>query len=106
MHIELKSLGIDVCAIHPSPVASNFYNDLDHKIDILESACKQAVPPEALPDDIFRSIGCCALRDLGGMAWSSRMGTFFLPYNFFTEVFATAAPFLPDWKTHNVTRGK
>uniref|UniRef100_A0A7S0UI44 Uncharacterized protein n=1 Tax=Pseudo-nitzschia delicatissima TaxID=44447 RepID=A0A7S0UI44_9STRA len=104
LHIELQSLGIDVCAVHPSPVASNFYNDLDHKIDILESACKQAVPPEDLPDDIFRSIGCCALRDLGGMAVSSRMGTFFLPYNFFTEMFAAAAPYLPDWKTHNKTR--
>lgn len=66
LHIELKALGIDVCAVHPSPVASNFYNDLDHKIEILESACKQAVPPEALPDDIFRSVGACALRDLGG----------------------------------------
>lgn len=66
LHIELKPLGIDVCAVHPSPVSSNFYNKLDHKIEILESACKQAVPPEALPDDIFRSIGSCALRDLGG----------------------------------------
>lgn len=66
LHIELKALGIDVCAVHPSPVASNFYNDLDHKIEILESACKTAVPPEALPDDIFRSVGACALRDLGG----------------------------------------
>ncbi|KAG7343434.1 short-chain dehydrogenase [Nitzschia inconspicua] len=104
LHIELQSLGIDVCAVHPSPVSSNFYNNLDHKIEILESACKQAVPPEALPDDIFRSIGVCALRDLGGMAVGSRMGTFWLPYNFFTEVFATSAPYLPDWKTHNKTR--
>jgi hypothetical protein len=39
---------------------------LDHKIAILESACKQAVPPEALPDEIFKSIGACALRDIGG----------------------------------------
>lgn len=104
LHIELKALGIDVCAVHPSPVSSNFYNDLDHKIEILESACKTAVPPEALPDDIFRSIGACALRDLGGMAVGTRMGTFFLPYNFFTEIFATAAPYLPDWKTHSKTR--
>jgi short-subunit dehydrogenase len=69
LHIELQSLGIDVCAVHPSPVSSNFYNNLDHKIEILESACKQAVPPEALPDDIFRSIGVCALRDLGGTSY-------------------------------------
>jgi short-subunit dehydrogenase len=66
LHIELSSLGIDVCAVHPSPVNSNFYNNLDHKIAILESACKQAVPPEALPDEIFKSIGACALRDIGG----------------------------------------
>jgi short-subunit dehydrogenase len=66
LHIELNSLGIDVCAVHPSPVDSNFYNNLDHKIDLLESACKQAVSPDSLPDDIFRSIGACALRDLGG----------------------------------------
>jgi short-subunit dehydrogenase len=35
MHIEVKSLGIDVCAIHPSPVASSFYSNLDHKVDMV-----------------------------------------------------------------------
>jgi short-subunit dehydrogenase len=25
LHIEVKGLGIDVCAVHPSPVSSNFY---------------------------------------------------------------------------------
>jgi short-subunit dehydrogenase len=66
LHIELGPMGIDVCAVHPSPVASNFYDKLDHKIEIMESACKQAVSPDALPDDMFRSIGACALRDVGG----------------------------------------
>ena len=57
MHIEVKSLGIDVCAIHPSPVASNFYNNLDHKVDLIEAAAKNAVAPSDITDDIFRSIG-------------------------------------------------
>jgi short-subunit dehydrogenase len=35
MHIEVQSLGIDVCAIHPSPVASSFYSNLDHKVDMV-----------------------------------------------------------------------
>jgi hypothetical protein len=35
----------------------------------MEQAQKSAVGPELLPDEIFRSIGCCALRDLGAMAW-------------------------------------
>lgn len=104
LHIEVQSLGIDVCAVHPSPVASNFYEKVDHKIELMEQAQKSAVGPETLPNEILRSIGCCALRDLGGMAWGTRMGTFFIPYNFFTELFTAASTFLPDYKTHNKNR--
>jgi short-subunit dehydrogenase len=67
LHIECKPLGIDVCAIHPSPVASNFYESLDHKVNMIEAAAKTAVAPDtALVDDMLRSIGVCAWRDLGG----------------------------------------
>ena len=104
LHIEVASLGIDVVAVHPSPVASNFYSNLDLKVDMIEAAAKNAVPPSDLPDDIFRSIGGAALRDLGSLAWCTRMGTFFLPYNFFARVFAIAAPHMPDWKVHNKNR--
>jgi len=104
LHIEVKPLGIDVCAIHPSPVSSQFYSNLTHKVDLIEKAAQNAVAPEAITGDILRSIGACAYRDLGTLAWSTRLGTFFLPYNLFAELFATAAPFLPDWKTHNKNR--
>ncbi|KAL3801702.1 hypothetical protein ACHAW5_010042 [Stephanodiscus triporus] len=104
LHIEVRSLGIDVCAVHPSPVSSNFYEKVDHKIELMEQAQKSAVGPELLPDEILRSIGCCALRDLGAMAWGTRMGTFFIPYNIFTEIFALAAPYLNDYKVHNKNR--
>lgn len=66
-HIEVKALGIDVCAIHPSPVATNFYDKVEHRIDMMEQAQKGAVKPDTLPDQIFKSIGACAWRDLGGM---------------------------------------
>lgn len=104
MHIELKPLGIDVCAVHPSPVASNFYDKLDHKVELIEAAAKNAVAPSKIVDDIFRSVGACALRDLGAMAWCTRIGTFFIPLNVFAGMFAFAAPFLPDWNTHNKNR--
>ncbi|KAL7495588.1 hypothetical protein ACHAWT_009583 [Skeletonema menzelii] len=104
LHIEVQSLGIDVCAVHPSPVASNFYEKVDHKIELMEQAQKSAVGPELLPNEILRSIGCCALRDLGGMAWGTRIGTFFIPYNFFTEMFTAASTLLPDYKVHNKNR--
>jgi len=104
LNIEVRSLGIDVCAVHPSPVASNFYDKLDHKIELMESAKKGAVPPQDLPDSIFKCIGVCALKDIGGLAWSTRMGTFFIPYNVFTMIFSFAAPYLPDYKHHNKNR--
>jgi short-subunit dehydrogenase len=66
LHIEVKPRGIDVCAIHPSPVASNFYTKLEHKVDMIEAAAKNAIAPDLITDDMFRSIGCCAYRDLGG----------------------------------------
>lgn len=47
---------------------------------------------------MFKSVGVCALRDLGGMAWGTRLGTFFLLFNVFTELFVIAAPFLPYYK--------
>lgn len=104
LHIENKPLGIDVCAVHPSPVASNFYQKLDYQIDLLAQAARGAVAPAAVTDDILRSIGVCATRDLGGLAWATRLGTWFLPYNAFAAAFAAAAPRLPDWKRHNANR--
>jgi short-subunit dehydrogenase len=104
MHIEVKPLGIDVCAVHPSPVRSNFYEKLDHRVDMIEAALSSAVPPEAVAGDFLRSVGACALRDAGGVAWGTRLATWFLPYNFFSELFALAAPHMPDWKTHNQHR--
>jgi len=105
LYIEVKPLGIDVVAIHPSPVKSQFYSGLDHKVDMIEAAAKSAAEPGDITDDFFRSIGAgSAYRDLGALAWSTRMGTFFIPYSFFAGLFAAAAPFLPDWKTHNKNR--
>jgi len=66
LHIEVQSLGIDVCAVHPSPVASNFYDKVEKKVELMEAAQKSAVPPQDLPNAIFKSIGACCLNDLGG----------------------------------------
>lgn len=104
INIEVSNLGIDVCAVHPSPVASNFYANVEHKIDLMEAAQKQAVAPDNLPDEIFKSVGACPYRDIGGMAIGTRMGTFFLPYYFMSMMFAFAAPLLPDYKTHSKNR--
>jgi short-subunit dehydrogenase len=48
LNVELRNRGIDVVSIHPSPVASRFY-DKAHKIDALDFFKQFAVKPEELP---------------------------------------------------------
>jgi short-subunit dehydrogenase len=84
LHIEVQPLGIDVCAIHPSPVASNFYSNLSHKVDMIEAAAKNAINPNDITNDIFKSIGCCAYRDLGGTYYKYEYKhAYYLIFNFF-----------------------
>lgn len=104
--VEVSPLGIDVCAVHPSPVASNFYDNSSHQIDMLDMAKKSAVSPDQLPNDILRCIGRVVLGDLGGMAVGVRAGTFFAAYNFLASVFSLGAPFMPDFKKYNKDRVK
>ena len=52
-------------SVHPSPVASNFNDNVSHKIELMDFFKKFSVPPEKLPDEIFRSIGLSVWRDLG-----------------------------------------
>ena len=103
--VELSCKGIDVCVVHPSPVASNFYNTVEHKIDSMESFKKLAVDPSELPREIFASIGRCVLRDVGNTAIGMRLGVSLLPYNALAHLIATVAPFLPDYVENDKKRG-
>ena len=35
--VELQCKGIDICVVHPSPVSSNFYDKVTHKIDSMDA---------------------------------------------------------------------
>lgn len=69
---EVRAAGIDVLVVHPSPVASRFY-DAAHKLDAMEFFKKFAVDPEDLPDTIFASIGRVIWRDIGPTAIAFRV---------------------------------
>ncbi|CAM9411009.1 unnamed protein product, partial [Choristocarpus tenellus] len=43
--VEVTARGIDVLSIHPSPVASNFYQNLDHKIELMDKVVQAAFSP-------------------------------------------------------------
>eukprot|EP00597_Dinobryon_sp_UTEXLB2267_P015424 CAMPEP_0170128460 /NCGR_PEP_ID=MMETSP0020_2-20130122/21187_1 /TAXON_ID=98059 /ORGANISM="Dinobryon sp., Strain UTEXLB2267" /LENGTH=150 /DNA_ID=CAMNT_0010362391 /DNA_START=11 /DNA_END=459 /DNA_ORIENTATION=- len=70
--IEVRANGIDVLAVHPSPVASNFFDNA-HKLDSLEMAQKSAVSPASVPGKMLTCVGRSHLGDLGSMAFIVRM---------------------------------
>lgn len=104
--VEGKARGVDVHAVHPSPVNSRFTsgggNDVKvHKFNAFDMAYKLATGPEVLPDQIFRAVGRSAVMiDLGGTSIGMRLGVHFLGYNLMTYAFALAAPFMPDYKKY------
>lgn len=101
--IEVRSMGIDVLAVHPSPVASNFF-DKAHKLESLEMAQKTAVSPNTVPNLMLMCVGRCHLGDLGSMATIVRGVVALVPYDFLTGVFAFGAPYMGDYQKHNSKR--
>jgi short-subunit dehydrogenase len=103
--IEVRANGIDVLAVHPSPVASNFF-DKAHKLESLEVAQKAAVSPDSVPGKMLCCVGRAHLGDLGSMATIVRCVVAMVPYDFLTGVFAAGAPYMGDYQKHNKNRGK
>jgi len=109
--VEGKARGVDVHAVHPSPVNSRFTagggNDVKvHKMSMFDMAYKFATGPEVLPDQIFSAIGRSPVMiDLGSTSVGMRLAVHFIGYNLMTYGFALAAPFLPDYK-NNVSKKK
>lgn len=104
LSVEVRAKGIDMLSVHPSPVQSQFYSNLDHTIELMDKAKEQAVAPNTLPRSIFKCIGRVVWRDLGGMAIGVRVGTKMLSYNFLGTAFAVLGPYLPDYKKNDAGR--
>eukprot|EP00607_Mallomonas_marina_P008584 CAMPEP_0182420228 /NCGR_PEP_ID=MMETSP1167-20130531/4875_1 /TAXON_ID=2988 /ORGANISM="Mallomonas Sp, Strain CCMP3275" /LENGTH=291 /DNA_ID=CAMNT_0024595905 /DNA_START=146 /DNA_END=1021 /DNA_ORIENTATION=- len=102
--VEVRAMGVDVLAVHPSPVASNFF-DKAHKLEALEMAQKAAVSPTSVPGLIFSCIGRSHCADLGSMAVSVRTGIAMVPYDFLTGLFSFFAPYMGDYQKYNQNRG-
>ena len=94
---EVKSRGIDVCAVHPSPVASRFY-DKTHKLGAIEFFKQFSVKPEELPDAIFASVGRSVVRDLGAVCYIFRFINKICDCNFLAMVTAATAHTMDDYK--------
>jgi short-subunit dehydrogenase len=101
---EVRGSGIDVLAVHPSPVASNFFDNA-HKLESLGIAQKAAVSPASVPGKMLMCVGRCHLGDLGSMATIVRVVVALVPYDFLSGVFSFAAPVMGDYQKNNTNRG-
>jgi short-subunit dehydrogenase len=103
--VEVRAMGIDVVAVHPSPVASNFF-DKAHKLDALEMAKKSAVSPASVPGKMLMCVGRSHTADIGSMAVGVRMGIAMIPYDFMAGLFSFFAPYMGDYQKNNKNRGR
>lgn len=125
---EAGPQGIDVVAVHPSPVRSNFLQGTA-KFDMIDNFYKLSTGPvracrsppclslaalsrlkpltlflpshlqEAVPPMIFRKVGRGqVLADLGFVGLAMRLVTKLLDDNFFAAAFAMFACYMPDYK--------
>ncbi|QDZ22034.1 short chain dehydrogenase [Chloropicon primus] len=97
---EVKSKGVDVCVVHPSPVATRFY-DKAHKMDMLDFFKNFACDPDTLPEQILKAIGRTVWVDIGTTAIFFRMMMKIMDYNFLSTLLSNIAHMMPDFKRHD-----
>ncbi len=94
---ELAPFGIDVCVVHPSPIASNFYKNAAG-FSVLENVKNMAAPPSVLADAVFRAAGRVVVLDQGWMTIGFRCLLKFLDWNFLSSLMVPILPMTSDYK--------
>eukprot|EP00045_Choanoeca_perplexa_P004778 m.40591 g.40591 ORF g.40591 m.40591 type:complete len:336 (-) comp12761_c0_seq1:77-1084(-) len=95
---EVKSKGIDVVVVHPSPMATNFFSNSDG-LQALDSFKRFAVGPEVIADVVFNSAGRFVIRDQGVITVILRVVTKILDPVLFAELVCRTAHMTGDFDT-------
>jgi short-subunit dehydrogenase len=93
---ELKPDGIDVLVVHPSPVATRFYEGT-HSIGALEFFKGTATGPEKIAQVFFESMGRTVIRDQGYYPPMVKLILKVLDYNLLADIICSSAKMLPDF---------
>jgi len=95
---EVKSDGIDVCVVHPSPVESNFYEGT-HALDALAFFRKTATGPESIANALFSAVGRTVVRDQGYYPVVIRLMLKLIDVNLLADIIANSASSMGDFQT-------
>jgi short-subunit dehydrogenase len=87
---EIRSLGIDVVVVHPSPMATNFFDDAG-SLSALMAFKKFAAGPSVIADVLFNSAGRFVVRDQGAVSILFRLLMKGFDMNLFCEMTARFA---------------
>jgi short-subunit dehydrogenase len=94
---EIKSKGVDVVVVHPSPMMTNFFQNSDG-MSTLDSFKRFAVGPSVIADVVFNSAGRFVVRDQGLITIILRLVTKILDANIFAELVCRTAHTTGDFK--------
>jgi len=94
---EIYADGIDVSVIHPSPVASRFY-DGAHQIDALVFFKSTATGPEVVADLLLACVGRAVTIDQGYYPFCVKTLLKFIDVNFLAGIITLTASQMKDYK--------
>merc|ERR1712176_246901 len=94
---EIRADGIDVCCVHPSPVASRFY-EKTHALDALVFFKSTATGPESIANALFSTIGRSIIRDQGYYPTAVKILLKIVDVNFLADIINMTAQHLGDFK--------
>jgi short-subunit dehydrogenase len=102
---EVRSLGIDVVVVHPSPMATNFFK-AGEGLAMLMAFKKLAAGPEVIADVLFSSAGRFVVRDQGAVTIFFRFVLKVIDSVFFAELTSWFAHTTGDYKQFTAQRLK
>ncbi|EGD73961.1 hypothetical protein PTSG_05655 [Salpingoeca rosetta] len=94
---EVKSRGVDVVVVHPSPMMTNFFKN-SGGMQTLEAFKRFAVGPSVIADVVFNSAGRFVVRDQGLVTILLRIVTKAFDFNLFSELVCRTAHTTGDFK--------
>lgn len=97
--VELQPRGIDVCVLHPSPVASRFYDNA-HQLDALDAFKRLACSPYRVSDALLRAAGRVTWLDVGPVALGFRLASKAVDIGHLYSLLPRFAHLFPDYKRH------
>ncbi|KAI8893378.1 hypothetical protein BC833DRAFT_624925 [Globomyces pollinis-pini] len=93
---EVHESGIDVMVVHPSPIASNFFDNLNMKA--LKVAVKAAQHPKVIADVIWKNAGRTCVVDQGFVSVMIRLLLKVIDWNLLTEIMIVMLKGNEDYK--------